>query len=86
MELTNTELIEWDDLGQATLGVMKDLGNFSPTVHAQNKEVKGYTFDDEGGNKTYYSSDDLRNIASACVHVANWLDARAVAEIGKTLE
>jgi len=70
-------MTDWHDLGQETLSVMKDLGEFGPTVHVKNREVKGYTFDDEGGNKTYYSSDDLRNIAAACIKVADWLDKRA---------
>lgn len=71
--------MNWTDVSQKARDVMKEFGNFSPTVHAANKEVKGYTHDDEGGGKCYWSSDDLRGIAAACIEVANWLDKRAEA-------
>lgn len=66
-----------DDLSPKTLEVMKELGNFGPTVHINEKMLKGYTYDDEGGGKTYWSSDDLRGIAAACTEAAEWLDKRA---------
>jgi hypothetical protein len=71
--------MQWEDLSNKTRDTMKMLGEFSPTVHAQNRELKGYTHDDEGGGKTYWTSDDLRQISTACSEAADWLDQRAKA-------
>lgn len=68
---------EWGDLSEVTRMVMKSLGNFTPTADASRRTVKGYTYDDEGGSKDYWDSDDLRAVAAACAEVAEWLDARA---------
>ena len=59
--------------------VMDTLGNFGPTVNARQKQVKGYTMDSDTGEcgNVYYSSDELRLIASGCTEVADWLDKRA---------
>ena len=57
--------------------LMRDLGNFGPTVNVKDRMVKGYTHVDGEGAKTYWTSDDLRAIAEACVYVAGWLDDRA---------
>lgn len=60
---------------------LEQLGHFSPTIDAQQKCVKGYTADPEGGGnlvKTYFTSKDLREIAAACSEAASWLDARAL--------
>ena len=79
-------MLEWAELPVDVLGVMRELGNFSPTVHAGNREVKGYMLDSEGeGGKVYWSSADLRHTASACTQVADWLDARAAAAIGEQM-
>ena len=74
--------MKWEDLGEKARDVMKELGNFWPTVNAASREVKGATYDDECGGavKTYYTSTDLREIAAACVEVADWLDTRADTE------
>ena len=56
---------------------MKFLGDFSPTVHEQKRELKGYMHDDEGGGKVYLDAGELRELASACNHAADWLDKRA---------
>ena len=48
-------------------------------MHAANREVKGYTYDEDGGGKRYLTSAELRNIAHGCVAVADWLDKRAEA-------
>lgn len=70
--------MNWDDLSESARKVMRELGNFSPTFHQSEKLVKGYTLDDEGDpGKRYYSSAYLRQIAEACVEVADWLDSRA---------
>ena len=57
---------------------MRTLGNFTPTVNAAYREVKGSMLGEYGdAEKTYFSSLELRELAAACVEVANWLDARA---------
>ena len=68
----------WDELSENAKCEMLNLGNFGPTVHAANREVKGYMLDPDGeAVNAYYTSDDLRQLASACVEVAEWLDERA---------
>lgn len=68
----------WDELSDNARYFMRDLGNFGPTFHAENREVKGYMLDPEGdAGKVYYTSNDLRQMASAAVEVADWLDERA---------
>ncbi len=72
--------MDWiKDLSKNARDVMDALGNFGPTVHALNREVKGYAMDSDTGEcgKCYYTSEDLRRIASGCVEVAEWLDKRA---------
>lgn len=39
----------WESVSQAARDTMKFIGNFGPTVHASEKEVKGYMYDDQGG-------------------------------------
>jgi len=75
--MSNPKPPEWDELSQDTLDVMKDLGEFQPTLDPVKKMVKGYTYDAECGHviKTYWDSNALRAIAAACVQVADWLDA-----------
>lgn len=66
------------DISNSAKAWMKLLGNFGPTVLAERKELKGYTVDDDGDHvKTYYDSDELRELAAACTEVADWLDRRA---------
>ena len=70
--------MDWDkDISNSAKGTMKFLGDFGPTVHAQNREVKGYMHDDEGGGKVYLDAGELREIAASCNEVADWLDKRA---------
>ena len=75
--------MNWEDLSQRARDVMKDLGNFGPTLKTESREVKGAMYDDDCGGavKTYYSSADLRDIAAACVEVADWLDKRGDAAL-----
>jgi len=78
---------EWKRLPEKTLDVMKELGEFSPTASVQNREVKGYMIGADGeGGKTYFTSADLREIATACNEVAQWLDDRAAAAIGQQMK
>ena len=69
---------QWNELPEKTLYWMKVIGEFSPTVHKDNCEVKGYTLDEDGqGGKTYLTSTDLFEISVACEEVAQWLEDRA---------
>lgn len=71
---------EWfNEVSESARDVMDALGNFRPTFHAANREVKGYTMDSDTGEcgKCYYTSNDLRHIAAGCIEVADWLDKRA---------
>lgn len=69
--------MEWEELSNTAKATMKFLGDFGPTSNAQNREVKGYMYDDEGGGKVYLSADELREMAASCIEVADWLDKRA---------
>lgn len=72
---------QWTDLNPDTLEVMKELGYFTPTSRVEDKLVKGYTYDENGeGCKTYLSPENLRDIAYACIEVADFLDERALDE------
>ena len=69
---------QWNELPEKTLYWMDQLGYFSPTVHKDSCEVKGYTCDIDGeGGKTYYTSTDLFELAQACTEVGEWLENRA---------
>ena len=70
------DLKPWGQMSPDALDVMRELGNFGPTVR---NEVKGYMWDDEscGNVKTYFDADDRRRIAAACTEVADWLEQRA---------
>lgn len=66
------------DISAGAKSWMKLLGNFGPTVRAEQRELKGTTVDDDGDHvKTYYDSGELRELAKACIEVADWLDRRA---------
>ena len=66
--------MEWTDVSEDARDWLKMLGDFSPTVHAKQRELKGY-LSDEG--RTYFDAGDLRNIAAACIEADDWLDMRA---------
>ena len=75
--------MDWiNDLSKNARDVMYELGNFGPTVHPLNRQVKGCVNypDMRECVKCYYDSNYLRSIASGCVEVADWLDKRALAE------
>lgn len=70
--------MDWKtDIGSLTQTWMKFLGNFGPTVHEQERMLKGYMHDDEGGGKVYLDAGELRELAAACNEAADWLDKRA---------
>lgn len=57
---------------------LRVLGNAAPTVNAEDRQIKGYMVDEDGElTKTYFNSTDLRQLASNCVELADWLDRRA---------
>ena len=69
--------MEWTDLSDDARKWLKMLGDFGPTVHAKQRELKGYLGE---GDRTYFDAGDLRNIAAVCIEAADWLDKRADAE------
>lgn len=73
--------MDWSDLNPNTRDWMKILGEFGPTVHAQNAEIKGvmYDADADGMGRVYIASAELRELAKACIEVADWLDKRKAA-------
>lgn len=76
--------MKWEDLDVTHRNIVEDLGNFSPTVNIDYREVKGYMLDGNGdAGKVYFNSKDLREIAESCIAVANWLDLRAEQELNK---
>lgn len=73
--------MKWNDISENAKLWMRELGNFGPTHNAAEKMVKGCTLDNFGDAvKIYYDSDNLRQMAKACIEVADWLDARAKEE------
>lgn len=68
--------MEWSELSESTLSVMKELGNFGPTVRHEDALIKGYMLDEDGDCKVYFDPADLRRISLACDEVANWLEQR----------
>lgn len=59
---------------------MRCLGNFVPTIHAQDRQVKGYApWGNEFAGKVYLTSTDLREVAQHLQEIADWLDVRAAA-------
>jgi hypothetical protein len=63
-------LPEWKTLKCAE--VLRELGEFGPTVNPALKELKGYI-----DGKCYYDASDLRELAAACIEAADWLERRA---------
>lgn len=72
-------MTQLNGLSPNALDVLKDLGNYGPTVNKQDREVKGWAYDHDLDYvvKSYYTSDDLREISRACLEIADWLDTRA---------
>ena len=69
------------DISDGAKAWMKFLGNFTPTVLPERRELKGYALDENGeSGKAYYASGELRELAAACSEVADWLDKRAAGE------
>jgi len=68
--------MEWTEVSEESRCWLKMLGGFGPTVHAKNRELKGYLVE----GRTYFDAGDLRNIAAALIEAADWLDKRSEAE------
>jgi hypothetical protein len=74
--------MKWPDISEDARSWLKMLGDFGPTAHAKNRELKGYIAADEGEDgRTYLNSRDLREIAASCIEAADWLDKRADAAV-----
>lgn len=68
----------WESVSEEAREVMREMGHFSPTVHALNREVKGYMLGADGeAGKCYWTANDLRAFSAAFLEVALWLDIRA---------
>lgn len=66
------------EVSENARGWMRTLGNFSPTLNPDYREVKGSMLGEYGdAEKTYFSSKELRELAASCSEVADWLDKRA---------
>ena len=67
------------EVSESSRGWMRALGNFTPTVNPLYREVKGSMLGEYGDSekKTYFDSKELRELATACIEVADWLDLRA---------
>lgn len=63
-----------EDLSQGARDSMDWLGDALPTNKIEDRTVKGYPY---GGYSSYFTSNDLREIANHFIEVANWLDAQA---------
>ena len=61
------------DISADARETMELIGDFSPTVRAEERMVKGYV--DDG--KCYLDSKELRKMSKHLVEVADWLDKRA---------
>lgn len=76
--------MDWkNDLSESAKDTMNFMGDFCPTAHTGDKQVKGYMVDDDGGGKVYLTSGDLRQMAADFIEVAAWLEKRAVSENGE---
>lgn len=73
----------WDDLmnSENARTAMFELGNCGPTARARDREVKGYSLNEDGDTASFYrDSNDLRSMARGLHEVADWLDDRAKSE------
>ena len=71
----------WKALPPLALSWMQWLGDFSPTYDGT---LKGYKLGTDGeGGKEYVDSGELRELAQACITVADWLDSLPDEEGGK---
>jgi hypothetical protein len=71
------------ELTEREQDTLEFLGNFHPTVTVQDRMVKGYMSDSDGGGKVYLDPTDLRAMAEDLASVAEWLDQRADQDPGE---
>lgn len=71
------------DMSENAKSALRVLGDFGPTVHVADREVKGVVRKDDPweDGRTYISSDDLRLIGAGLIEAADYLDARALAAL-----
>jgi hypothetical protein len=70
--------MQWEDLSDNAKEIMLDLGNLLPKETPSDREVEGWVCGEFGETVTIgYSSHYLREMAAACLEVADWLDKRA---------
>ena len=69
--------MEWNELPKRVLENMEWLGNFGPTTNVEDKLIKGYMYDDDGGGKCYLSSKELRELSEDLLIIAIFLEQRA---------
>jgi len=73
------------ELTQREQETLQFLGNFGPTVIAQERMIKGWMDDGEGVGKVYLRSQDLRAMAQDLASIAQWLDERSVQDPGEAV-
>ena len=70
--------MQWIQVSESARNWMKTMGEFSPTVRPEYRVVKGWLKNEAPNDgRTYYDSSELRELAAACIEVADWLDKRA---------
>ena len=70
--------MQWEDLSDNAKEIMLNLGGCLPTETPSDRWVEGWANGRYGETVTIgYSSHYLREMAAACLEVADWLDKRA---------
>ena len=77
--------MRWKDVSEKSRDWMVELGAFHPIRDPKEAAVKGWLLDYNvsGSASANLSSTDLREIATACIEVADWLDKRAAEAKGE---
>jgi hypothetical protein len=74
------------ELTQREQDTLAFLGNFGPTVIAQERMIKGWMADSDGDVvKAYLDSKYLRAMAQDLASIAQWLDERSVQDPGEAV-
>lgn len=70
--------MDWNELPQETRDWMEFIGDFRPTSRMDSRQLFGFFGDDWGcDNDQVIDANQLRELAAACIEVADWLDRRA---------
>ena len=62
-----------DDLSPRAQETLEFLGNFNPTIKAEDETMKGFM----DGYKIYLNSVEFRDMAGDFLEIASWLERRA---------